>query len=212
MSAQDTRLYRLGGNALIASGLFFLTRSVLDWTVGPPPQNGTDLLSWITAGAGRMAFANEALFFAAMCLIPAVPALYHSLASVDRNKALSGVGIIAALIPVLAMLDIVHGRLVFPVFGLQVHSPDVAEFAVALFYGGLHATSLLFGVATIVLSVAMMRSPFGMGMAYGGFITAGCDFADSYSYLLGPTVALACQCVFAAWFVAVGAKLRNLDY
>ena len=211
MTTQNTKLYRLGGNALIASGLFFLARSVLDWTVGPPPRIGSELGVWIAAGASRMAFANEALFFAAVCLIPAVPAMYHSLAAVDRNKALSGVGLLATLIPVLAMLDIVQGRLVFPMFGLQVNSPDVAAFAVTLFYGGLHATSLLFGVATIVLSLAMMRSTFGKGIAYFGFFTAACDFADSYAFILGPTIAIFSQCVFAVWFLVVGGRLRRLD-
>jgi hypothetical protein len=39
------------------------------------------------------------------------------------------------LIPVLFALDIVHGRLVHAVYGLRIHTPAIAELAVALFHG-----------------------------------------------------------------------------
>ena len=45
--------------------------------------------------------------------VPAVIALYHSLASVDKVKAATGCGMFAVVIPVIAVLLIVHGRLVY---------------------------------------------------------------------------------------------------
>ena len=46
-----------------------------------------------------------------MALVPAVIALYRSLAGTDIVKAVTGCGIIAAVIPVIVVLLIVHGRL-----------------------------------------------------------------------------------------------------
>ncbi len=51
-------------------------------------------------------------------------------------------------IPVIAMLHVVHGRLVYPVYGIRVSSPAVAENIVAVFYGGMHAVGLTLGIAT----------------------------------------------------------------
>lgn len=106
------------------------------------------------------------MFFAVILLIPAVMALYHNLASTDRTKAALGCGIIAAVIPVIIVLDIVHGRLIYPVYNIHINTPAVAELVVAVYYGGLPAIGILFGVATIVLSLAMKRGGFGWSLSY----------------------------------------------
>jgi hypothetical protein len=49
-----------------------------------------------------------------------------------------GCGIIAMVIPVLAVLDIVHGRLVYPASGLSAGTRAAAELTFAVFYGGMH--------------------------------------------------------------------------
>src|SRR6266516_1819841 len=107
--------------------------------------------------SGLLFLSSAILFFAAVFLAPAVVALYHSLADVDRPKAVIGCAIMAVAIPVLMVLLVVHGRLVYPVYGIRVSTPDLAAFVVAIFYGGLHAISLLMGIATFVLSLAMKR-------------------------------------------------------
>lgn len=133
-------LYRLGGISFIVVGILFLSRYLLDLLAGPPPSSGTEILAWRAAEELPTAMTNEILFFAALFLVPSVIALYRSLAGVDRTKVAAGCGVIAAVIPIIFVLDIVHGRLVYPVNGLRVDTPAVAEFVVAVYYGGLHAT------------------------------------------------------------------------
>jgi len=207
MSQERKGLYRFGGAALMVSGLLFLLRDLLDRVAGPPPSSGVAILAWIASGQLVLALANEVLFFAAMALVPAVIALYRSLVDSDRVAATTGCGIIAAVVPILAVLDIVHGRLVYPVYGIRVSTPAVAELVVAIFYGGLHAVGILMGVATFVLSLAMRRGAYGRSIAWLGFATAVCDIIGAYPYAIGPLLTLVCQLFFAAWFVAVGAKL-----
>lgn len=204
-------LYKLGGAAFIISAILFLSRDILELVAGPPPSNGVEILAWVASGKLALSFISEILFFAAMTLVPAVIALYHSLEGTDRAKAATGTGIMAVAIPVIAMALVVHGRLVYPVYGIHVTSPAVAENSVAVFYAGMHAVGLILGVATIVLSLAMMRTAYGKGIAYLGFATGVLDFIGAYPDAIGPGLTLVCRLFFAAWFVAVGSKLYRLQ-
>jgi hypothetical protein len=94
---------------------------------------------------------------------------------------------------VLAVLLIVHGRLVYPVYGIRASTPDLAALVVAVFYGGMHAISLLLGLATIILSVAMKGEAYGKPIAYLVFATAVFDIIGAYPYTIGPILALASQ-------------------
>lgn len=210
MSNGPKGLYKLGGISFIVSGALFLLKSLFDFKVGPPPSTGAEILAWATAGKFPLAMANEALFIAAIFLVPAVIALYRSLASTDATKAAVGCGIIAVTIPIMATLDIVQGRLIYPVYDLIANTTGAAELVVGIFYGGLHAVALLMGVATIVLSLAMRRGAYGRNVAFLGFATGMFDVIGSYPWLIGTVLVLVSQVFFAAWFLAVGAKLYRM--
>jgi hypothetical protein len=78
-----------------------LTRlAFLDFRAGPPPSNGTEVLLW--RDSRQSSWFPEQL----LCI--------KSLVDVDRTKAATGCGIIAATIPVMAVMLIIHGRLVIP--------------------------------------------------------------------------------------------------
>ena len=218
MSHELKGLYKFGGISFIISGILFLLKYLLDLMAGPPPSSGAEILAWRASGELPLALTNEVLFFAAMFLVPAVIALYYSLAGIDRSlagidriKAAIGCGIIAVVIPIICMLLIVHGRLVFPVYDIRVNTPAIAEFVVAVYYGGLHAIGLLLGVATIVLSLAMKRGVYGRDIAYLGFATGVFDTIGAYPYVIGPILGLVSQILFAAWFLAVGSKLYRIS-
>ena len=207
---ENLGLYKLGGAALIASGILFLARGVLEFMAGPPPSTGAAILAWVESRRLVLSFVSEILFFASVALVPAVIALYQSLATTDRAKAATGSGIIATVIPVVAMVLIVHGRLVYPVYDIHITSPAVAENVIAVFYGGMHAVELMMAIATFILSLAMMRSVYGKRIAYLGFATAALDVAASYPDRIGPVLTLGCHVFFTAWFVAVGFKLYSM--
>jgi len=203
-------LNKLGGISFIASGALFLVTSVLDLMTGPPPSAGTEILAWRVSHELLMAVTPEVLFFAVMLLVPAVIALHQSLAVTHRRSAAVGCGILAVTIPVLNVLLIVFGRLVYPVYHLKVRTPEAAELVVTLYYGGLHVVLLLFAVATLVLSLAMRRTAFGRKVASLGFATAALDVVASYPWLIGPALGLVCGIFFSAWLVAVGFRLHRI--
>ncbi|HWR26431.1 MAG TPA: hypothetical protein VN316_00995 [candidate division Zixibacteria bacterium] len=210
MSNELKGIYRLGGISFIISGILFLVKYLLDLMAGPPPSNGAEILTWMATGKLPLEIANEVLFFAVMFLVPAVIALYYSLASIDRTKAAVGCGIIAVVIPIILVLDIVQGRLIYPVYNISVNTPAVAELVVAIYYGGLHAISELLGFATIVLSLAMKHGVYGRNIAYLGIATGVFDIIGSYPWIIGPILVLVSQILFAAWFLAVGWKLYRM--
>ncbi|HET6922225.1 MAG TPA: hypothetical protein VFI16_03660 [Anaeromyxobacteraceae bacterium] len=210
MSSESKGPYRLGGISFIVSGVLFLLKGLFDLMAGTPPANGAEILAWAASARVPLAMTNEALFIAAVFLVPGVIALYSSLAGVEQTKAAVGCGLIAVVIPVIAAIDIVHGRLVYPVYGILTGTPAVAELVAGIYYGGLHAILLLMGVATIVLGLAMRRGAYGRNVAYLGIATGVVDIIGSYPWLIGPVLVLVSQAFFAAWFVAVGAKLYRM--
>jgi hypothetical protein len=210
MARELTRPYKFGGGALVASGILFVVLAFLDFRAGPPPSNGAEILLWRDSQALVLDFVSECLFFATVLLVPGTVALYQSLVDVDRTKAATGCGIIAATIPVMAVILIVHGRLVYPIYGMRIDTPDAAALVVMVFYGGVHAIYLLLAVATIVLSLAMKRGAYAKWIAYFGFATAVLDIIGSYPWAIGPVLTLVCELSFGGWFVAVGSQLFRM--
>jgi hypothetical protein len=210
ITAQDSGLYKLGGVGLVAFGLLSFLSGVIDFAAGPPTSSGTDIVAWIGTHERLLAFPSELLFFEAAFLVPGAIALYHSLAGTDKAKAVTGCGILAIAISVMAFVAIVHGRLVYPVYGIRVHTPDIAAFVVALYYGGLHAISLLLGLAIVLLGLAMRRGVYGRRIAYFGFVAGAFAAVGGYPYAIGPLVALVCEAVVTVWFVVAGATLYGL--
>jgi len=210
MPRELTRPYKFGGGALVASGILFVVLAFLDFRAGPPPSSGAEILLWRDSQVLVLDFISECLFFATVLLVPGTIAVYHSLRDVDATKAATGCGIIAATIPVIAVMLIVHGRLVYPIYGMRIDTPDAAALVVMVFYGGVHAIYLLLAVATIVLSLAMKRGAYAKWIAYFGFATAAVDIVGSYPWVIGPVLTLVCEVSFAGWFVAVGSQLVRM--
>ena len=212
MSHGHNGLYKAGGISFIITGILFSLRYVLDLLVGPPPSRGAEILTWIASGGLSLALIPEVLFFAGIFLVPGVIALYYSLASTNRSKAAAGCGIIAAVIPIIEVLVIVHGRLSYPVYNIRIDTPAIAELIVAVYYGGLHAIGLMLGIATIVISLAMKRGLYGRNIAYLGFATGVFDIIGAYPDMIGPSLVLVSQILLGAWFLAVGWKLYRIQF
>jgi hypothetical protein len=66
------------------------------------------------------------------------------------------------------------------------------------------------GIATIVLSLAMIRGVYGRNIAYLGIATGLFDIIGAYPWIIGSVLVLISQLLFAAWFIAVGSKLYRL--
>src|SRR5262245_2084409 len=208
-AAHTRRGFRLEGAALAAAGALFVAKACFDLKVGEPPSGGRNILAWSTAEKFSISMTNEILVIARVLLVPGLIGLYASLVGFDRRKAAIGSGIAAVLIPVLVVLAIVHGRFVYSVYHIGLKDPSVMQLVAAIYYGGQHAVLLLFGVATIVLSLAMRNTPYGKPIVYLGLTTGLVDLVGSYPWLLGPVLTFVSALFFGLWLVAVGVQLAR---
>ncbi|MFM9329833.1 hypothetical protein [Paenibacillus mesotrionivorans] len=199
---------QLGGIACILSGILFLAQQLFLLPVPHPPAPDGELLAWLAEWKLQLSMADELLVFAALLLIPAVVAIYRVLAKTDLIKALLGCGLLALNIPVYMILVVVLGRLVYPVYDIEL-SPESYRLVLSLYYGGLHLAFLIFGLAIILLSFAIRKSPIGKPAAYLGFLTGVLAFASAYPWLMGNGAVLAIQLVFTAWLMLVGIRLLD---
>ena len=206
MAEASRGLFRGGGVSLVLAGALFLVKLALDLAAGPPPSNGAQILAWTVEARLHLAFVNEVLFIAGMLLVPGVVALHASLSSREGPRATVGAGVLAVTLPVLFVTAVVHGRLVYDVYGIRVRDPLAAELTVALYAGGMHAVYLMLAIGTLVLSLAM-RTTYGVPIAVFGLATAALDVAASYPWAIGTPVLVLSQIAFAGWFIAVGCKL-----
>jgi hypothetical protein len=205
VAREASRPFRVGGLSFIAVGVLYLVKLAFDVAAGTPPTSGTEILAWRASQEFNLAMGNEAMFFAAGFLIPAVMTLYRRLARVDGTMAGAACGLIATLIPTIFVLDIVQGRLAFPAW--SVNTPAGAELVLALYYGGLHAVGLLLGAATVLIGIVMWRADFGRAVGSLGFVVAAFDVLGAYPDAIGPTLVVVSQVLAAAWFIALGSQL-----
>jgi hypothetical protein len=200
---------RLEGVSLALSGALFLAKAFLDNAVGEPPSGLAELAAWRVAEKATLAWTNEVMFFAVVLLIPGVIGLHRSLAGLDPRKAAWGCALVAMTVPVMMALTIVHGRLAFPVYDIELSDPTLTQLVVSLYYGGQHAVALLFCIATVLLALAMRRTPYGRTIVVLGWVTAVADAAGGYPWLIGPGWTSASEALFAGWFLAVGIRLAG---
>jgi hypothetical protein len=125
---------------------------------------------------------------------------------VDRIKTLLGCGLFAVIIPINSFLDIILGRLVYPVYNIEL-SPDIYRLVLSIYYGGMHSVAIILSAATIILCFVIRRSVIGKPAANLGFAVAILDFIGAYPWLIGTAMVFVSQLFFSAWFVILGIRV-----
>ncbi|MDO3413021.1 hypothetical protein QWJ34_24875 [Saccharibacillus sp. CPCC 101409] len=194
-----------GGSALILSAVLFFAQYLFLAPVPPAPA-AAEYASWLSQWRFRLSMADEVLFFASVGLIPAAFGLYRALIKHSPVCAPLGCGLLGAAASVELLLVVVLGRLVYPVYGIEP-TPDTGRLMYILYVGGEHTALLLFGLATLSLSLAARRSGIGRLTVYSGYAIAALDWVASFPWLLGDPVLFVLRLAFAAWLALLGARL-----
>ncbi|QSF43015.1 hypothetical protein [Paenibacillus tianjinensis] len=199
-------IVKFGGIAFILSGILFLGVSLFLLPVPSPPLPDTELMNWLEEWRFNISMADELLMFASLLLIPSIAGLYKVLEKTDKIKALLGCGLLAATVPVYIILVIILGRLVYPVYDIEL-SPDMYKLVISIYYGGIHAVVIILSIATIILSLVIRKNPLGKSAAYFGFVVALLDLIGAFPWLTGSAVGFVCQAASSVWFVFVGVRM-----
>ena len=197
----------VSGACTVASGVLFLAKSILERSIGEPPAGGAELMRWASGHAISLAWVNELLLFSTVLLIPAVLALFRTLHGAQRPWAAFGCGILAVTIPVVLVLGMVHGRLVYPVYDIALSDPSTVALVTSLYHGGAHEAALLLAAALVILGLAMVRSAYGPWVAAVAVIAGLGQIGASFPWIIGPDLTLLSQNIFAIWLLLVGFRL-----
>ncbi|KWX79039.1 hypothetical protein [Paenibacillus jilunlii] len=203
---QNTGVIRFGGIALILSGILFLAQYLFLLPMPSPPLTDAELMAWLQNWRFHLSMADELLFFATLLLIPSIVALYRVLLKVEPIKASLGCGLLAVVIPVHLFLVIILGRLVYPVYELEL-PPDIYKLVLSIYHGGMHSAALILGAAVIVLCFVIRKSVIGKPVAYLGFMAGVLELVSSYPWLIGTPLMVLCQLFFSAWLVLLGVRM-----
>jgi hypothetical protein len=178
----EMRIQKFGGGTFIAAGILLLAADLLLNFVPTPPTTQGDFMHWITTNRLPIALSNELLFFATAFLVPSFLALGKLLGMERKISAFAGLSIVALALPLLAMLNVVEGRLVYPIAGLNL-SVESFQLSYSLFFGGLHAVLLMFGAALLFLGFALRGTAFNKSIVPYSFVVGLLQIAGAYPWL-----------------------------
>jgi hypothetical protein len=212
MTDSEVRISRFGGLTSILAGVLFFVANLIMLSLPTLPSAETDFLKWISENRTSLAIHNETLFFAAISLIPSLFVLYKLLRNHNTISSVMGLGLMALVIPVLAVLDIVEGRLVYPVYDIGL-SLDALKLVLSVYYGGMHAVSLILGASILFISFVLRDTIFPKYHWYLGLITGVFQFLGAYPWRIGFVFNLIAIFTFSLWLVLNGSiillKFRN---
>ena len=202
---------RFAGYCAVVSGLLYAGRAMLERAIGEPPTAGGDLVAWRDAHQAGLAWADELMVLSAALLLPVVPVLYRRLGGTRRPWVSFGCALLATMVPVVLVLAVFQGRLMYPVFDIGLGEEQTVALVVSLYYGGAHVVALMLAAALVMLGTAMRSEPWGRPIAVLAIIAALGQVVAGYPWIAGPNVVLAAQVLAAAWFVVVGVVLLQPD-
>jgi hypothetical protein len=187
--------HRRAGFALMAGATLLAARAVLAGMAGPPPGSGVEILQWAETEHLWLALANEVSMIGAAVTLAGFSAL--------RTGFWTGwaAGLLAAAVPFALAMDIVYGRLVYPVYGLSLADPVSAELVVMVAWGGQHAVWLLRAAAAFLLT----SGPGRVAAVVGG---VGAVLA-AYPWLLPAEVVLLAELAWVGWLGSAGWRLTR---
>jgi hypothetical protein len=101
------------------------------------------------------------------------------------------------------MLVVVQGRLVYPVYGLDL-SVESLRLTFSIVYGGLHAVSLMFGAALLFIGLALRGSAFNKSMVPISYVVGLLQLAGAYPWLTPVALNVIAAIGLSLWMALIG--------
>ncbi|MGW4371643.1 hypothetical protein ACWEKT_39095 [Nocardia takedensis] len=143
------------------------------------PSDPAAMTGWVQDGHSLLAWSDELLFFAILCWGAGVRGVFGTPAELSMLVHL-GVTALRIALGALLMVLLAVGRLVYPVFGIELSAPIVA-LVVSVVFGALHLALLGFAVAAAALGWSTSAWPTGRIVA---FIVAAVFLVGSFPWLI----------------------------
>jgi len=194
-----------GGAALIAGGTALASAEFLITVVSRPVAGGS-ITAWVKAAAMALAVADELLFVALVCLVLGGLVLWQAVRAQRPISALVMVTSLLLAMAVVIVLVLVVGRLVYPVYDIAIGESGNA-LLVSLMFGGLHAVSLLLGIAVLAATAALRGSGAPWWLVVVGTVAAIAQWVGAFPWLTPDWVNGAVPVLLGTWMLAAGVWL-----
>ncbi|WP_214321108.1 hypothetical protein [Nonomuraea sediminis] len=143
------------------------------------PSEAVAMTAWVERGHSLLSWSDELLFFAVICWGGGARGLFGARKAEPSARINVGVTALTAALVALVVLLLAVGRLVYPVFEIQL-SAEVLALVVSSTFGALHLAFLGFAVAAVALSWSTRAGLIGRAV---GIFAAAAFIVGSFPWL-----------------------------
>jgi hypothetical protein len=192
-----------GGLSFLIGGTLLSGTLMLIALLPRPTAEPGALMDWVVSHSPRISLSNELMFVAVVFLMPAVLALGRIGWRSSVSAAVVGSSSLLLALIVLAVLVMIEGRLVYPVFGITLSGGNIA-LVVSLFYGGLHEVQLLLGIGLVAFGICVLRSSSRLRLALLSFAAGALQLAGAFPWLTPIWVNATVEVALFFWTLGIG--------
>ncbi|KAA9395706.1 hypothetical protein FCK90_01510 [Kocuria coralli] len=187
----------------ILTGISLLLLSLLP----DAPSDPAALADWVERGSALLMWSDELLFFAVICWWAGAWGVFGSPGATRSVRTTIGMTALALALISLVVVLLAVGRLVYPVFELELSTESLA-LVLSSTFGALHLAFLGFTVAAVTLSWETRLGTMGRIL---GIIAAIVFLSGSFPWLTSTWWNSLVAVVLAAWggFISLSAEASS---
>ncbi|MEU4508842.1 hypothetical protein AB0G05_05050 [Nonomuraea wenchangensis] len=171
------------------------------------PSETVAMAAWVERGRSLLSWSDELLFFAVICWGAGARGLFGRRKAEPSMRINVGVTALAVALVSLVVLLLEVGRLIYPVFEIQL-SAEALALVVSEAFGALHLAFLGFAVAAVALSWSTRAGLIGRAV---GIFAAAAFIVGSFPWLTPTWWNSLTAVLVAAWgvFLALATVTRS---
>ena len=208
---QAAALNLLGVAALVVRAASVFGAACIEALVGPPPSAVAALPGWVAEHHVGLAAIEELAVIGAVALVPAAVVLHRAHAASRRTALTTAWALLAALAPTTIVLAAVHGRIVYPVYGIDVSGDATVDALVlTIWIGGMHAVSLVIAASAAFAASAFWSTRHRRRVVVAlAMLTCLTQLLAAFPWLFDARWLMVFSVVHAAWYLALAHDLRT---
>ncbi|QEW01836.1 hypothetical protein [Microbacterium lushaniae] len=163
-----------GGASLTAVALLLLS------LLPEAPADAVAVAAWVEQGRSLLTWSDELLFFAVLCWGAGARGLLGARTAAPSPRIDVGATALAAAFVALLVVLLAVGRLVYPVFAIDL-APEAVALLVSTTFGAVHLAFLGFAVAAATLTWSTRARLLGRGV---GIVASAAFLAGSFPWMM----------------------------
>ena len=222
MATADSGVLRVGGFAMLLSGMLVLAVAVTSTLMGsPPPEDSIAYFQMLAMRPGLSAVNFGLYSLADLLMVAALPALYLAFRRWDRTALLHGLSLVALyLVLALGVTELNSLTLVRLAVSLEAATDSGqrlmlqagANYALATLPVATFFSYVVSSIGLLIVAVVMLRDGFGRWVSLLGIVAFVEGIVGGF-YVIFPPLALLllpCLVTFGLWLVLTGRRLAGL--